>query len=136
MAKRTKMNVTQLEGKVFSGSGKGADFVRLPWVKTQMAEKLGFTPYDGTLNIKLNERSLTLKRLFLNKAKSIQILPAEGYCRGKCVKGVFMEKLECAIIVPEVKDYPDDVIEIVAPVNLREKFKLKDGDIAEVKISL
>jgi CTP-dependent riboflavin kinase len=86
--------------------------------------------------MRLNENSLTLKRHFLKRAKPIQISPDEGYCRGKCFPAVFMGKLECAIVVPEVKDYPDDVIEIIASVNLREKFKFKDGDIAKVKILL
>jgi riboflavin kinase len=124
----------QLEGRVFSGSGEGTQFVTLPWVKAQTTEKLGFIPYDGTLNIKLNENSLSLKKRFLNKAKPTYILPTRGFCRGTCFKAVFMGKIECAVVIPEVNDYPEDVIEIIAPTNLREKFQLKDGDIVKVKI--
>jgi riboflavin kinase len=47
-----------------------------------------------------------------------------------------MQDLKCAIIVPEVENYPENVIEVIAPVNLREKFKLKDGDMVEVRIML
>ncbi|MGQ9506613.1 MAG: DUF120 domain-containing protein [Candidatus Bathycorpusculaceae bacterium] len=136
MVKRTKITAIQFEGKIFSGSGEAAQFIKLPWVKAQIIEKLGFTPYNGTLNIKLNEKSLTLKRLFLNKAKPIPILPAKGFCRGTCFKAVFMDNLECAIVVPEVDGYPEKVIEIIAPINLREKFQLKDGEMVKVKILL
>jgi CTP-dependent riboflavin kinase len=37
-------------------------------------------------------------------------------------------------VVPEIVRYPADVIEIVASVNLREKFQLKDGDSVEVTV--
>ncbi|MGB9777833.1 MAG: DUF120 domain-containing protein [Candidatus Bathyarchaeales archaeon] len=136
MAKRTKIDEIQFEGKIFSGSGEAAYFIKLPWVKAQIIERLGFTPYNGTLNVRLNEKSLTLKRRFLNKAKVIPILPAEGFCSGKCFKAVFMDKLECAVVIPEVDGYPENVIEIVAPINLREKLQLKDGDTVKVKIKM
>lgn len=128
------MNAIQVKGKVFSGSGEGAKFVKLPWVKAQIIDKLGFVPYAGTLNIKLNEDSLILKKYLIKKAKPIQILPVKGFCRGDCFKAVFMGKLDCAVVVPNVKNYPEDVIEIIAPINLRQKFNLKDGDVVDVKI--
>ncbi|MEM2105239.1 MAG: DUF120 domain-containing protein [Candidatus Bathyarchaeia archaeon] len=135
MAERTKISAVYLEGKVFSGSGEGAKFISLPWVKRQITEKLGFTPYSGTLNIKLDEKDVALKRRILDKAKAIKIVPSEGFCHGKLFKAVFMDKLECAIVIPEVDCYPENIIEIVAPVNLREKFQLKDGDIVGIKIT-
>ena len=42
------------EGTVFSGEGRGKKFVELPWFKRQVEEKLGFSPYLGTLNIRLS----------------------------------------------------------------------------------
>ncbi|MEM3578110.1 MAG: DUF120 domain-containing protein [Candidatus Bathyarchaeia archaeon] len=135
MAKRTKITEAQLEGKIFSGSGKGAEFVSLPWVKRQITEKLGFTPYNGTLNIRLDKKGLTLKRRVMNKAEAIKIIPQEGFCQGKLFKAAFMDKLECAIVIPEVDGYPENVIEIIAPINLREKFQLKDGDTIKIRIS-
>jgi len=124
-----------IKGKVFSGSGDGARFIRLPWVRKQIAEKLGFIPYTGTLNIKLTAESITIKKSLKN-ARAIEISPAKGFCRGRCFPAYFMQNLKCAIIIPEVENYPEDVIEVVAPVNLREKFKLKDGDMVKVKIIL
>ena len=134
MAKRTKISTIQVKGKVFSGSGEGAKFVSLPWVKRQITEKLNFTPYNGTLNIRLDKESATLKKRVMNKANAIKIVPQEGFCHGKLFKAVFMNKLECAVVIPEVEGYPEDMIEIVAPVNLREKFQLKDGDTVKVLI--
>ncbi|MGB9854184.1 MAG: DUF120 domain-containing protein [Candidatus Bathyarchaeales archaeon] len=123
-----------LKGKVFSGTGEGAKFTELPWVKRQMEEKLGFVPYLGTLNIKLLKGDVKLKNL-LKRAKSIEILPVKGYCLGKCFRAHLVNGLECAIVLPEVRDYPEDVIEVIAPVNLREKLQLKDGDTIEVIVA-
>jgi riboflavin kinase len=124
-----------LKGKVFSGSGEGTEFIRLPWVKKQIAEKLGFIPYTGTLNVKLTAESVLIKKS-LENARAIEILPLKGFCRGRCFPAYFMQGLKCAIIIPEIENYPEDIIEVVAPVNLREKFKLKDGDMVEVRIML
>lgn len=124
-----------LKGKIFSGKGEGAKFTELPWVKRQMEEKLGFAPYPGTLNIKLSKDKVELKKL-LKKAKSIEILPAEGYCLGRCFKAYLVKGLKCAIVLPEVRDYPEDTLEVIAPVNLREKLQLKDGDVIEVIVTL
>jgi len=137
MEKQTMKNETSLiclKGKIFSGTGEGAKFMELPWVKRQMEEKLGFVPYPGTLNIKLSKDKVKLKNL-LKRAKPIEILPAEGYCHGKCFKAHLAKGLECAIVLPQVRGYPEDVIEIIAPVNLREKLQLKDGDIIEVMVA-
>jgi len=127
------LKTLQVKGKIFSGSGEGAKFIQLPWVRTQIAEKLGFIPYPGTLNIKTTEGSRGLKKL-LKKEKTIEISPIEGFCRGRCFKAILMNNLKCAIIVPEIPNYTENIIEVIARVNLREKFKLKDGDVIEVKI--
>jgi len=122
-----------IKGKVFSGKGEGAKFIKLSWVRKQIKEKLGFTPYSGTLNIKLAEDGIKHKKL-LKKAKSIEISPVMGFCRGRCFKAYLMDNLECAIVVPEVENYPEDILEIVASINLRKKLQLRDGNIIEVKI--
>ena len=126
------MKTLQVKGKVFSGSGEGAKFIQLPWVRTQIAEKLGFIPYPGTLNIKTTEGSHELK--LLKKEKTIEISPIEGFCRGRCFKAILMNNLKCAIILPEIPNYPENTIEVIARVNLREKFRLKDGDVVDVEI--
>ena len=129
------MKSLSVEGKVFSGKGEGANFLKLKWVKKQIKEKLGFTPHLGTLNIKLSEEYSDLKNL-LKRMKGMAITPTNDFCRGKCFRAYLMDGVECAIVIPEVGDYPEDLMEIVAPVNLREKIHLKDGDTIEVKILL
>ncbi len=127
------MKTLRIKGIIFSGKGEAARFIELPWVKRQIVEKLGFTPYRGTLNIELTKEEFE-KRALLEKAQTIEISPVKGFSRGKCFKANVMDKLECAIVIPEVPNYPENVIEVIAPTNLREKLKLRDGDSVEVKI--
>lgn len=124
-----------LRGKVFSGEGEGTKFIKLQWVKNQIKEKLGFTPYPGTLNIRLSQDNVKLKK-GLTDAKGIEIWPTAGFRRGKLLKAYLMGNVECAVVVPEVAGYPEDIIEIIAPTNLREKLHLADGDIVDFKIMI
>jgi len=126
------MNMICLEGTVISGKGEGTKFMKLPWVKKQAEEKLGFTPSAGTLNLRLSRECVELRKK-LNNTNSIEILPAQGFRIGKCFRAL-MHGLECAVVVPEIPEYPDDVIEIIAASNLRKKLQLADGDVIEVKI--
>jgi riboflavin kinase len=118
--KRIKLN-----GTVFSGGGDGKKFMELPWVKRQITEKLGFTPYPGTLNVKLTEKSAKQRKL-LEKVASTKIIPAEGYCNGLLFKA-FIGIVECAIVLPEVTGYPKDLLEVIASVDLRKALQLEDG---------
>jgi riboflavin kinase len=128
------LNTVTLEGKVISGKGSGKKYLELPWVKQQMEEKLGFTPYLGTLNLKLTADGIKQKR-HLGKAKSVEICPAEGYCVGVVFKA-FIHGVECAIVLPQVVGYPENLIEIIAPANLREALQLEDGDSVAVTVGV
>ena len=128
------MNSITFEGTVFTGEGNGKKYLALPWVKKQVEEKLGYSPYLGTLNLKLTKES-TARKKHLNKAKSATICPSEGYCVGLLFKAA-ISGVECAVIVPQVKSYPEDMLEVVAPVNLRDTLKLKDGDAVTVSVDV
>ena len=122
----------KLNGAIFSGGGDGKKFLELPWVKRQIREKLGFTPYPGTLNVKLKEKSVKQRKL-LKEAPLVKIYPVKGYCKGLLFKA-FLGVVECAIVLPEVAEYPKDLLEIIASVNLRKALLLEDG--CEVTIAV
>ncbi len=126
-------NVT-FEGKVVSGQGNGRKYLALPWVKSQIEEKLGYTPFLGTLNLKLTADSINRKNQ-LAKAKAVEICPAEGYCVG-LIFHAFVGKLECAVVAPKVEGYPADLLEIIAPADLRVQLHLKDGDAVTVTVAI
>lgn len=129
------MKSLDIKGTVFSGKSEGAKFIRFPWVKKQLTEELGFTPHLGTLNIKLSGENLKL-RVLLDKAGAKEILPETGFHRGRCFQAYLMKDVRCGIVIPEIPNYPRNILELVAPINLREKLQLKDGDSVDVSIFL
>jgi CTP-dependent riboflavin kinase len=119
---------------VFSGHGEGAKFVGINWVCQQIELKVGFKPYPGTLNLKLTGESVLLRKQAEQKIVS-RICPAEGYCPG-LISEASIGNIKCAIVIPLIKDYPDDVLEIIAPFNLRKLLKVRDGDTVLVNVAI
>lgn len=129
------MTTFTIRGKIFSGKSQGAKFIKLPWVRRQIKKKLGFNPYPGTLNIKLADGVRNFQAV-IQKAEPIKISPAPGFYLGKCFMAVAAKRPTCAIVIPQIPDYPEDVVELIAPANLRKALDLKDGDIIEIEMSL
>ena len=126
--------IITVKGEVFTGLSEGKRFVKLPWVRRQIEGQLGFEPHPGTLNLSLSS-DIRVGDL-LSKFKGREILPEKGYFLGHFYKASIMGRVSGAVIRPEVPGYPEDVIEIVAPVCLRKELHLRDGDLVEVKIWL
>ena len=115
-----------IKGTVCSGFGRGKEFIQNEYYNKMLKELLSFIPYHGTLNIKVSSNSM--KRL----RKPIKI-EGKGKFGGVDVYKAKIGKIDVAVLVPE-KTSHDDTLEIIAPMNLREKFKLKDGDSLEIDI--
>jgi len=111
-------------GAVFTGKGAGKQFVGLPWVRVQIESKLGFSPYSGTLNLHLTGGDLE-KRKLLPFEQGIRIAPQDGYFPGVLFRAQ-IEGIECAVVIPLVPNYPEDVLEVVSPHYLRGKLGLVD----------
>jgi riboflavin kinase len=120
------------EGIVTSGLGKGAVFISIDYYKQEIKNKLGFDAYPGTLNLTLDEEQTNL----LKKTRPIRI---ESYKKdNRSFGGINCYKAKIKniigyIIVPDLTEHKD-TIEFIAPVNLKSKLKIKDGD--KVKIEL
>ncbi len=82
--------------------------------------------------MRLSRQSANRKRK-LPKTKTIMICPPKGYCVGLFFKAS-IRGLECAIVLPQVEGYAEDLLEVIAPVSLREALKLGDGDTVKVNV--
>lgn len=129
----------RVEGRVFTGLGEGAYYIQIPHYLREFERKLGFRPYPGTLNLRLFRRDDLLKRMILEKAADIVI---EGFRDGrrayggaKCVHAELNGERVFLIFI-ERTHYSKDVLEVIAPICLREKLKLSDGDRVVVKVRL
>lgn len=128
------MRTVALQGKLFSGQGGGTKFLSLPWVQKQIIEKLGFKPFPGTLNLHLTKESSDAREELIETGKAIMIVPVKGFCCGLCYKARIMDKIDGAVIIPQVPDYPKDLLEVIATIHLRKTLKLREGD--EVRLSV
>ncbi len=122
------------EGTVFSGEGRGKKFVELPWFKRQVEEKLGFSPYPGTLNLFLTGKNVENRRL-LEVSDGLTVEPQTGYYSGIMFRAN-INRLECAVVIPIMPNYPNDVLEVIAPIYLREKLKLTNGSLVTVSVNV
>jgi riboflavin kinase len=117
-------------GTVVSGRGGGRDFIAAPEVRRQIEEKLGFTPHPGTMNVRLTAES-TKKRQELSKDKDNILRPKVHSYPGALFKAR-IGPYTCAIIHPEDPNYPIDIVEVIAPVNLRQELRLSDGSLVTI----
>ena len=121
-----------LEGTIVSGLGKGAVFIAIDYYKSQIREKLGFAPYHGTLNLSTNKNNMDV----LKKSAHIRIesfkKDGKNYGGADCYK-IKIKGIDAAIIVPDLTEH-EDIIEIIAPVNLKSALKIKDGDKIKVEL--
>ena len=53
---------------------------------------------------------------------------------GSCFN-IMIRDIKGAVILPVLTHYPEDIIEIIAPVNLRECLNISDGSIVEVEVT-
>lgn len=124
-----------VKGQIVTGIGVGSRFIGMEWVREQILEKLGFDPYLGTLNVRMDEETSRRYHSLLEGREGIPIEPLdERYYRGKCYRSRINDRVDGAIVVPIVPDYPADLVEMVAPVNLRERLGLRDGSEVTVEI--
>jgi len=118
-----------VRGTVTAGLGEGQYYISREGYRTQFLQKLGFVPFPGTLNIKLDEPFVPVP----GQAIKIKGFNGEERTFGDCccykirVKGI-----EAAIVRPDRSSYPENLLEVIAPVSLREALGLDNGDEIEV----
>jgi riboflavin kinase len=121
-----------ITGMIFSGNKESVNYLSFDWVKKQLVEKIGFVPFPGTLNVKLDEKNVKAKESLMSKP-GITIDPQLGYYSGKCYHACIRNNCNCVIIIPESPEYPKDVLEVISPMSLRSYFQLKDGDCIQIE---
>jgi len=123
-----------MTGIIFSDLGQAASFMALEWVQASLKQCLGFSPFPATLNVRPKAaEDLQVWRRVQNEFVALPLPPVDGgYCSAKIFRvgilGAASKRLEGAVLVPEVRDYPHDKIEVVAPVRVKDHLGVSDGD--------
>jgi riboflavin kinase len=122
----------KITGKVVKGIGTSESFLSISWVGEQLREKLRFLPFQGTLNVALDD--VKVQRILKEKCTGRLVSRAEGFCDAVLIKGRINDRYECGVVIPLIEKYNERLLEVVAPVYLKEALHIDDGD--EVTLNL
>jgi riboflavin kinase len=125
-----------LEGTIISGLGEGKYYLSIRGYTKQFEELLGFTPYPGTLNIKLADESAAARVRLDNLAPVyISSFKTSNRTYGGIKSYVAsIGGIDGAIIVPDRSHYHNDIIETIAPVSIKKTLKIGNGDLIKVVV--
>ena len=108
----------------------------LDWVQRAIGDCIGFVPFAGTLNLRVEGEELAAWRGLRASLESVELAsPDPSFCRAHCFRGR-LEGLPgnqartepVVVLVPEVAGYPPDKLEVIAAVPLKEAYGVRDGD--------
>ena len=131
---RDRLSIT---GKATSGLGEGAFYMKQKGYKEQFRRKLGYEPYEGTLNLKVSGADLSKLMILQGETGD----PIDGFeAAGRTFGGakVFRARLkdvDCAVILP-IRTHHTDVLEVISRDFLRAKLGIVDGDAVELHVEL
>ena len=132
-------NHLEFNGTAISGMGEGAYYMSQAGYRKQFVSKLGFEPYPGTLNIKLSEQ------VYVNAKRELEKYPAifiDGFSDGKRTYGwvkcypASINEVDGALIILERTHHDDSVIEVIAPVKIKDSARIKEGDKVMVTVKI
>ncbi len=125
----------RMTGIIFSDLGQASKFMALDWVQDLLNDKLGYHPFPATLNVRPRAAAdaRTWHRVRNELAGTPLTEASGGHCGAKLYRvkisvAALMSTVDGAVLLPEVQDYPENKIEIVAPMRLKDHFQVHDGD--------
>lgn len=128
-------NRVKIQGKIVEGIREATNFTQIPWVRKQFISKLSIDPFPGTLNLEIVDPESLQTFNALKAMKGIEITPEDpSFCSAKCYQVLIQGQLKGAIILPMVKDYPENKMELIASQNIKATLFVDTGDTLEVEV--
>lgn len=119
-----------IKGVIVSGIGEGAYYVDV--YRSRFKKALGFDPYSGTLNVKITSEE---SRKAVNRMKHTPPLMVSGFTKeGRtfgdviCYRVKVNDEIEATVVIAQRTHHSEDILEIIAPVNIRKVLKLQTDD--------
>ena len=125
-----------IKGSIVTGLGEGAYYVDVYASKLKAA--LGFKPHLGTLNVKIADDE---SRKAIGRMKNTPPLVLSGFThKGRtfgdviCYRVKVNGKIEATVVIAQRTHHSEDILEIIAPVNIRKSLKLKTDDVVTLTV--
>ena len=129
------MSAETLFGRLATGIGQGEHFTRLDWARAQFIDRLGIDPYPGTVNMIVDDPNSMPVWVRIKRTPGIRIdNPGDGPhdCDARCYPVTVAGRIDGAIVVPEVDNYPSAQVEIIADISVRAALGIEDGDPVQI----
>ena len=129
-----------LKGILVSGMGEGAYYMGLKGYTKQFKPKIGYIPFLGTLNVKLDQKihQEAIKQFEILEGIKIKSFSDDKRTYGwvKCFPAKLNNSINCELIILERTHHDASIIELISKVCIRETGKLKDGSKVSIKIPI
>ena len=119
-----------IEGSIVTGLGEGAYYIDVYSSKLKTA--LGFRPHLGTLNVKVTDDE---SRKAVSRMKNTPPLVVNGFTHeGRtfgdviCYRVKINRDIEGAVVIAQRTHHSEEILEVVAPVNIRAELNIEDND--------
>ena len=129
-----------LKGTLVSGMGEGAYYMGLKGYTKQFQSKIGYIPFPGTLNVRLDQK---IHQESIKQFETLNGIKIKSFSDGKrtygwvkCFSAKLNNSINCQLIILERTHHDDSVIELISKVCLRKNAKLKDGSKISIKIEI
>ncbi len=130
----------ELKGTLVSGMGEGAYYMALKGYTQQFKSKIGYIPFPGTLNVRLDKK---IHQEAIKQFETLEGVKINSFSDGKrtygwvkCFKGKLNNSINCELIILERTHHGDSIIELISKVCIRKTGKLKDGSKVTIKIPI
>ena len=127
-----------LKGTLVSGMGEGAYYMGLKGYTKQFISKIGYVPFPGTLNVRLDKK---IHQESIKQFETLDGIKIKSFSDGnrtygwvKCFPAKLNNSVNCQLIILERTHHDDSVIELISKTCLRKNAKLKDGSKVSIKI--
>ena len=147
------------QGRIVTGMGEGSYYMSLKGYKKQFKDKLGYEPFPGTLNVKLDDKIYrdTKREIINHPAIYIHGFKDENRTFGwvKCYPSILFPEaaknridlkndpyttdsrkveIDSSILLLERTHHDDRLIEVISPVCIKDTANLKNGDTVTIKL--
>jgi len=130
----------ELKGILVSGMGEGAYYMALKGYTKQFKSKIGYVPFPGTLNVRLDQKT---HQEAIKQFETLDGIKIKSFSDGKrtygwvkCFPAKLNNTISCELIMLERTHHDDSVIELISKTCMRKIGKLKDGSKVSIKIPI
>jgi riboflavin kinase, archaea type len=147
------------QGKIVTGMGEGSYYMSLKGYTKQFKDKLGYEPFPGTLNVRLDDKICRDTKREIINYPSIYIhgFRDENRTFGwvKCYPAILFPEavkkkedmknnhhltgskkvgIDSSILLLERTHHDNSLIEVISPVCIKDTGNLKNGDIVTIQL--